>query len=677
MNLDEKTYEQFMEEALLKLSLYNKEWNDYSLSDPGITILEYLTAFTVLQQSKIYEKTEPIQEALLKLAGFVRKKGSCARVLLSAKNVTEKFVIPSGQQFLLGELVFETEQAMVISYGKITDILCVDEKGNLFDCTELTKEEPRFPIEIFTEKPSENMEIWFFMNDIPEQELIYYVKTESLYKRNSFVSEEDSFFEKPDFAFLEWECYTRDGFVKIEVQDETQGFLFDGRITFFLENITPKMIKAYKRRGYIIRAVLKRADYDMPPRLGQITGFLFEVCQKKTGSIVKTVRKNKSLSIYSDILEEEYYKLYKKTGEFYQICSAKDYVVHRDGYGMYTFIFEEEQEEILLTAYTKEFMYAYELGTVYGYDNESIELPAKHIVEKDFSILAEQRKEHGSQYYLLYPEKTDKSGFLYQLEKEEGRIHILESGELTGCKLYLGGMAQSMGLEGNISAGKELLPAGYETGVKFINPAPAKDGCYEESMEELLLRYRQDIKTVHQAVCARDYERIVKNIPGLCIDKVKAYKKAEDNAVHVVVRPSMPKLEARLSKQYKRMIEFALDRHRLLGTAVILEQPVYLPVHVYGKIAVREQYTNAEKIIQHTIYKYLDYIHSERNFGEMLKFDEIFSAIEKLDCVVSIRNLSIKPAHLSLAALEGVDICPVPNCLLYPGDIRIETETMI
>ena len=61
----------------------------------------------------------------------------------------------------------------------------------------------------------------------------------------------------------------------------------------------------------------------------------------------------------------------------------------------------------------------------------------------------------------------------------------------------------------------------------------------------------------------------------------------------------------------------------------------------------------------------------------MLKFDEIFSAIEKLDCVVSIRNLSIKPAHLSLAALEGVDICPVPNCLLYPGDIRIETETMI
>lgn len=677
MKPDEKTYEQFIEEALLRLPLYNREWNDYSLSDPGITILENLTAFTILQQSRLYEKTELIQEALLKLAGFVRKKGSCAKVLLSARNVTENFVIPAGQQFLLGELIFETEKAMVVSGGKITGILCIDENGSLTDCTELTKEEPRFPVEIFTEKPSKNMEVWFFMDDIPEQQLIYYVKTENIYKRNALASDEEMFFEKPDFVSLKWECYTRDGFVRLEVKDETNGFLFDGRITFFLENIKPKIVKAHRHRGYAIRAVLKRADYDIAPRIGQITGFLFEVCQKKTGSITKTVKKTKSLSIYSDILEEEYYRLYKKTGDFYQMCGTEDYAVHRDGYGMYTFAFEEEQEEILLTAYTREFMYAYDLGMVYGYDNESMELPAEHIVRDDFSIIAEQKKECGSQYYLLYPDKTDKSGFLYRLEEANGRIRIIESGELTGCKLYLGSIAQNMGAEGNISAGKELLPAGYETSVHFINPAPGQGGCYEESMEEITLRYRQDIKAVHQAVCAEDYEHIVKNIPGLCINKVRAYKKPEDKAVHVAVRPASLKPDVRLSKQYKRMIDFALDRHRLLGTAVILEQPVYLPVHVYGKITVKEQYTNAEKIIKTTIYEYLDYIHSEKNFGEILKFDKVFAVIERLDCVASIRSLSIKPARLGLAVIEGVDICPAPNCLLYPGDIRIETEVII
>lgn len=677
MNPDEKTYEQFIEEALLRLPLYNREWNDYSLSDPGITILENLTAFTILQQSQLYEKTESIREALLKLAGFVRKKGNCARVLLSAGNVTENFVIPAGQQFLLGELIFETEKTMVVSCGKITNILCIDENGNLIDCTELTKEESRFPIEIFTEKPSKNMEVWFFMDDIPKKELIYYVKTENFYKRNTFASEEELFFEKPDFASLEWECYTRNGFVALDAQDETNGFLFDGRITFFLENINPKIVKAHRHRGYVIRAVLKRADYDIAPRLRQITGFLFEVCQKKTDSIAKTFKKTKSLSIYSDILEEEYYKLYKKTEDFYQICCAKDYTVHRDGYGMYTFTFKEEQEEILLTAYTQEFMYVYDLGMVYGYDNESIELPAKHIVGDCFSIIAEQKKEYGSQYYLLYPDKTDKSGFLYRLEEANGKIRILESGELTGCKLYLGGMAQNMGTEGNISAGKELVPVGYETKVRFINPAPGQGGCYEESLEEIILRYRQDIQTVHQAVCAEDYEHIVKNIPGLCIDKVRAYKKPEDESVHVAVRPASLKPNVRLSKQYKKMIGFALDRHRLLGTVVILEQPVYLPIHVYGKVIVKEQYTNAEKIIQKTIYEYLDYIHSEKNFGEILKFDKVFAAIERLDCVASIRSLSIKPARLGLASIEGVDICPIPNCLLYPGDIRIETEVII
>jgi len=674
---EEKTYEQFIEEALLRLPLYNKEWSDYNLSDPGITILENLTAFTVLLQSRLYEKTEPIQETLLKLAGFTRKKGSRARVLLSAKNVTEAFVIPAGQQFLLGELAFETDRATAVSNGKITAILCLDEKGNLFDYTELTKEEPQFPVEIFTEKPSKNMEVWFFMDDMPERELIYYVQTKNLYKRNPVHSEEQEFFQKPDFASLKWECYTRDGFVGLEVSDETNGFLFDGRITFCLENIRAKIVKAHSHRGYVIRAVLKRAEYDIPPRLWQITGFLFEVFQQKTGSITKIAQKTKELSVYSDILEEEYYKLYKKTGDFYQICSFGDYSVRRDGYGMYTFLFKEEQKEILLTAYTKELMYAYDLGIVYGYDDESIELPVRHIVGSRFSVLAKKTDRHGSQYYLLYPDIPHKSGFLYRLEEENGRIKILESGELTGCRLYLGGLAQSMGAEGNIPAGKELLPAGYESSVRFQNPSPGQGGCREESIEEMTLRYRQDIRTVHQAVCARDYEQIVKGIPGLCIDKVRAYKKAGDDAVHIAVRPSSAKPYARLSKQYKKMICFALDKRRLLGTAITLEQPVYLPVHVYGEIVVKEQYANAEEIIKKTIYQCLDYIHSEKNFGEILKFDKVFAAIEGLGCVYTVRSLGIKPGSLALAEIEGVDICPAPNCLLYPGDIKIKTEGIV
>ncbi|MDE7430403.1 MAG: hypothetical protein K2N34_00560, partial [Lachnospiraceae bacterium] len=59
-NIEEKTYEQLMEEALLKIPLYCREWSNYNKSDPGITILENLSAFSLLQQSYLSEKTDAL-----------------------------------------------------------------------------------------------------------------------------------------------------------------------------------------------------------------------------------------------------------------------------------------------------------------------------------------------------------------------------------------------------------------------------------------------------------------------------------------------------------------------------------------------------------------------------------------------------------------------------------------
>ena len=677
MKPKEKTYEQFMEEALLKLPLYNKEWTNYNLSDPGITILENFTALTVLLQSFIYEENNQIKEALLKLAGFVKRRGSCAKVLLSAKNVSEDFALPIHQQFSLGDLIFETDRTTVVSHGKITGILYRDKNGSCLEYKELIKENPQFPVTVFTNQPSKGMELWFFMDALPqeEKELIYYMKTANIFERNSGNLEEETI-QKPDFAEIEWQCYTQDGFVTLKALDETDGFLSDGRITFFLSDLKPAVKTERSYTGYVIRAVLKRADYDMPPRLLQVTGFLFEVCQKKTEAIAQTAEKTDHLSVYSNILEEEYYKLYIKKGDSYQLCRENDYSLFHDGYGMYTFAFFEEQEEILLTAYTKEMMQAYALGMIYGYDNEIVELPGQHIVENNFSILLEQKEEKTgiSRYYLLYPDTPYENGFLYHLEAESGHIRILEAGDFTGCRLYLGGLAQSGGEQGNILPGKEFCPVGYESDIRFVNPSNGTGGCYEESIEELTARYEKDIQKVYPAVCARDYEQIVKNIPGLCIDKVRAYRKAGDTAIHIAVKPASIRQYAYLSKQYKKRITAVLEKRRLLGTEIVLEQPVYLPVHVYGKVVVKEPYANAKKLILNTISECIDYIHSQKSFGEILRFDKVFAAIEKLDCVEMIQNLSIKPGNLSLASMEGVNIAPDKNCLLYPGDIQIETD---
>ena len=69
----------------------------------------------------------------------------------------------------------------------------------------------------------------------------------------------------------------------------------------------------------------------------------------------------------------------------------------------------------------------------------------------------------------------------------------------------------------------------------------------------------------------------------------------------------------------------------------------------------------------------VDYTLSERNLVQIVKFDEIFDAIEVLDCVEYVYELSLKPGGGSGAKLKDADVLPGNNCLLYPGDIRIET----
>ena len=48
-----RTYEERMEDVLMELPIRSFEWTNYNASDPGITILENLTAFSALQGAEI------------------------------------------------------------------------------------------------------------------------------------------------------------------------------------------------------------------------------------------------------------------------------------------------------------------------------------------------------------------------------------------------------------------------------------------------------------------------------------------------------------------------------------------------------------------------------------------------------------------------------------------------
>ena len=58
VNLNDKTYGELLAEAVARIPLYSREWTNFNVSDPGITMLQNLTAFQLLQQEAINQVPE-------------------------------------------------------------------------------------------------------------------------------------------------------------------------------------------------------------------------------------------------------------------------------------------------------------------------------------------------------------------------------------------------------------------------------------------------------------------------------------------------------------------------------------------------------------------------------------------------------------------------------------------
>ena len=106
-----------------------------------------------------------------------------------------------------------------------------------------------------------------------------------------------------------------------------------------------------------------------------------------------------------------------------------------------------------------------------------------------------------------------------------------------------------------------------------------------------------------------------------------------------------------------------------------VQQPVYVPVHVRGTIYVKPHYEGCREQIEAVINRQLDYVSTERNFGDRFHFDYLFAQIESLACVKYIYDLSVTLSSQVHATQKGLDIQPKNNCLLYPGEITLELNT--
>lgn len=391
-------------------------------------------------------------------------------------------------------------------------------------------------------------------------------------------------------------------------------------------------------------------------------------------SVFAKEQKGTSYRKYEECVDDNYSQL--PIGRFYRRENT--------GHGEATFTFDKDafsygpintKNPVKIVIYNEEIMHKYYLGDVYGYDNQEIMLPLEHVVTETFCIIARRDDGEGGYLYdFLKPNKMDEKKMSYYLYENEGKIVILDAGDYVGASLFIGSVAVVSGEDGNVRKNNTFFcpDLGNE---RFCNPSRGFGGSFQESLEQVRKRFVADMNTPQTAVVADDYRKLILGVPGLCIAKANAWRDDDRNEIQVAVMPRLTSDYPKMSEIYIRELEKYLDERRLLSTAIRILQPVYVPVNISGTIYIKPHFNDCDDLIKEAVVNEIDYIHGEQEFGEVLRFDRIFHALDTLECVSHVYELNMTVKNFEYVSQQGADLYPANNCLLYPGRISLEILT--
>lgn len=111
-NLDDRRYQELLDEALARVPVHNPEWTNFNKSDPGVTLIEI---FAFLTESLLYRANqipERNRRKFLSLLGVPLAAAASARGLVQFANERgplEAVTVPAGREVRAGQVPFYTD----------------------------------------------------------------------------------------------------------------------------------------------------------------------------------------------------------------------------------------------------------------------------------------------------------------------------------------------------------------------------------------------------------------------------------------------------------------------------------------------------------------------------------------------------------------------------------------
>lgn len=688
VNLSDKTYDELLSEAIAQIPLYSAEWTNFNISDPGITLLQNLTAFQLLQQEAIDKVPEAVLRKLLKLVGCTARENHPASVLVQAPPEGGPILQP-GQRLWSGTIPFETEETTVLSPWGLEAVLVGTDSGER-DVTRLLDAATESVAYPFGRQPHSGNYLLCVLSGVPEvgEPLRLWAQVADEELRTPFEDET----QIPDFARVRWQYWTEAGWQDAEAQDETIGFLRSGSVTLRLTGAMPAVRdEEGSPSGCALRCLLESASYDRAPRLRMLAAHLFPMVQKETrvhchvcpgGETVEIPGRLAlagNLAVFCrETADGPYYRYQEapadgRQGRFYQTTYSYDGVTVRFD-PVCGHVPCDGADAVRVVCYDDEMIHHRLLGPVYGYDRQVIQLEqVADVIPESLLLMVEQEQRGGeTACWFVAPGETGPGGFSYHLRSREAQVIIDEPA--AGGKLLLVGCAVTQGERGDLRPCATLEERGGYDGTEVLSryfcPTPGRGGLTSESVDALRLRFSAGMRQPTVAVRAEDWEALVRRTPGLCVHKVKALADTERNLVRIAVKPYTEERFPRLSAAYLNQLQRFLEPRRMLTTRFELCQPQYVPVSVNAVLTFRGMESHAREAAEALLRELLDHINGPQGFGGWVRFNEIYQSLSALPFVDAVDALSLYPESRG-GVMRGSDIQLKDDSLCYPGSIHL------
>ncbi|MBB6735597.1 putative baseplate assembly protein [Cohnella zeiphila] len=724
LSLDDRTYENILEDARRGIPKRMPEWTDENAHDPGMTMLELFAWMTEMQQFYLSRIPDANRRKFLDLLGFAPKEAASARAEASFGAIAAPVALPRGTKLKAKGETFETEEQVRLVPLSIERVVTRTER----EASDMTASNAQGDVSYyaFGREAGRGSRLYIALDREP---LLGQLVTLSV----QLVNSDNLFGDRVvPSAKVSWKAYGLDektqqpGWLPLETyEDATVHLTYSGRITFFFESqLLPVIVHpANDRPRYWICCTLEEPGYEFPPRIDRLLLNTAMAEHRDTKSETLDfngpglsrwrLEADSYLGRYGDLRvqvreEDGRWREWRQVAGFdgagpedrcFTVETRADGArAVRFGDGVRGLAPPAGKGNVRRIHSDKTFGGQRWLGRSNGLPNQRFELFDLAVRRREELRLqvGEPGEKPGEWLWedWLPVESFDRSGpldrhFVYDREKGEIRFGNDENGAIpsvcaepniciTVC--VLGG-----GERGNIQPHlltHWVLPEQRALGLAVTNAGYGSGGEEAESLSDCVERLQLELKRPFRAVTDEDYASIAKETPGLKVARVHvipAYAPGRSapspGAVTVVVVPDNDQKTPMPSEGYLRTIAGHLDDRRLVTTEVHVIAPEYVEVTVHATVIVEPYFTEENERIVKALANMLRPLGGENGgwpFGRTVHRGDVYSAISRVNGVAYVQELWLEAAGRYARKSASGDVLLPPNGLVYSGGHRVE-----